>query len=80
MFKFFMENDLISSNQSGFTPEDSFINQQLSIAHEICKSFDFSYVTRGVFFDMLKKNLTLGSATTGVSQGLILSPFFPHLF
>ena len=50
MFKFFMENDLISSNQSVFKPEDSFIDQKLSRAHEICKSFDFSYVTRGAFF------------------------------
>ena len=31
MFKFFIENDLISPNQSGFKPGDSCINQLLSI-------------------------------------------------
>ena len=35
MFKFFIENDLISSNQSGFKPGDSCINQLLSITHDI---------------------------------------------
>ena len=38
MFKFFMENDLISSNRSGFKPGNSCIYQFLSIAHEIYKS------------------------------------------
>ena len=27
MLKFFIENELISSNQSGFKPGDSYINQ-----------------------------------------------------
>ena len=40
MFKFLIENDLISPNQSGFKPEDSCINQLLSITHDIYKSFD----------------------------------------
>ena len=31
MFGFFIENDLISQHQSGFKPEDSCINQLLSI-------------------------------------------------
>ena len=31
MFKFFIENELISSNQSGFKPGDSCINQLVSI-------------------------------------------------
>ena len=35
MFNFFIENKLISSNQSGFKPGDSCINQLLSITHEI---------------------------------------------
>ena len=34
MFNFFIENKLISSNQSGFKPGDSYINQLLSITHE----------------------------------------------
>ena len=35
MFKFFIENDLISPNQPGFKPGDSCINQLLSINHDI---------------------------------------------
>ena len=51
-FKFFIENDLISPNQSGFKPGDSCINQLLSITHDIYKSFDCSYEVRGVFLDI----------------------------
>ena len=35
MFPFFIKNDLISQNQSGFKPGDSCVNQLLSITHEI---------------------------------------------
>ena len=45
-----MENDLISQNQSGFKPDDSCINQLLSITHEIYKSFDDGWEVRGFFF------------------------------
>ena len=40
MFKFFIENDLISPNQSGFKPGDSCINQFLPMTHDIYKSID----------------------------------------
>ena len=43
MYSFFIENDLISSNQSGFKQGDSCINQLLSITHEIY------YIKRCVF-------------------------------
>ena len=39
MFKFFMENNLILSNQSGYKPGGSCINFLLSIAHKIYISF-----------------------------------------
>ena len=42
-FEFFIANELISSNQSGFKPGDSCINQLLSITHEIYKFFDDGY-------------------------------------
>lgn len=45
---------LISQNQSGFKPDNSFINQLLSVTHEICKSFDDVWVLRGVFLLHLK--------------------------
>ena len=54
MFSFFIKNDLISQNQSGFKPSDSCINQLLSIFHEIYKSFVDGWEVRGVFLDMSK--------------------------
>ena len=54
MFGFFLDKGLISANQSGFKPEDSCINQLLSIAHNIYKSFDDDYQVRGVFLDISK--------------------------
>ena len=54
MFRFFIKNNLISSNQSGFNPGDSFINQLLSISHKICKSVDDSFDVRGAFLDFSK--------------------------
>ena len=40
MLELFMENNLMPENQSGFIPEDSCINQHLSITYEIYQSFD----------------------------------------
>ena len=40
MFEIFIRNDLTSQNQSSFRPGDSYINQPLTIAHKIYKSFD----------------------------------------
>ena len=54
LYKFLNENDLLSSNQSGFRPRDSCINQLLSITHEIYKSFDNGLEVRGVFLDIYK--------------------------
>ena len=54
MFRFSIENNLISSNQSGFKPGDSCINQLLSVTHEIYKSFDDGFEVRGVFPDISK--------------------------
>ena len=54
MFRFFIENELISPNQSGFKPGDSCVNQLLSITHEIYKSFDEGLEVRSVFLDISK--------------------------
>ena len=40
MFKHFLDNNLISSNQSGFKPVDSCINQLIAITHDIFNDFD----------------------------------------
>ena len=54
MFEFFIENEHISSNQSGFKPGDSCINQPLAITHEIYRSFNDGFEVRGVFLDISK--------------------------
>ena len=54
MFEFFIQNNLITPNQSGFKTSDSCINQLISISHEIYKSFDDGYEVRGVFLDISK--------------------------
>ena len=53
-YKFFIENELILSNQSGFRSGDSCVNQLVSITHEIYESFDEGHEVRGVFFDISK--------------------------
>ena len=47
-------NVLISSNQSGFKQGDTYINQLLSITHDIYQSLDQGYEVRGVFLDISK--------------------------
>ena len=54
IFRSLNENNLIFSNQPGFKPGDSCINQLLSITHEIYKSFDDGFEVRGVFLDISK--------------------------
>lgn len=55
IFKFFIENSLISQkNQPGFKPGDFCTNQFLSIMHQILKSFDDGLKIRFVFLDMSK--------------------------
>ena len=54
MFEFFVENNWISKNQSGFRQGDSCINQLLSITHEIYQSFDNSLEVRAVCLDISK--------------------------
>ena len=54
MFEFFTDNELISSNQSGFKPGDFCINQLLYITHDIYQSFDDGLETKAVFLDISK--------------------------
>ena len=53
-FEYFIGNDLISPNQSGFKPGDSCTNQLISIAHEIYQSFDDGFEVRDVFLGISK--------------------------
>ena len=54
MFSFFLANNLLAPNQSGFKPGDSCINQLLSITHEIYSSFDDGFEVRSLFLDISK--------------------------
>ena len=54
MIRFFLEKKLITFHQSGFKLGDSSINQLLSIAHKIYKSFDDGLEVRIVFEDISK--------------------------
>ena len=52
MDKFFMGNNLVLPGQSRFKTGDPYINQLLSITHEIYKALDDSYGV--VFLDICK--------------------------
>ena len=54
VYPYLIDNNLVSSHQSGFKGGDSCINQLLSITHEIYKSFDEGFEVRGVFLDISK--------------------------
>ena len=54
MYKYINDNNLLSSNQSGFRTGDSCINQLLSITHDIYHSFDEGFETRAIFLDISK--------------------------
>ena len=52
LFNLLNQNDLISPTQSGFKSGDSYINQLLSIFHEIYHSMDEGYEIRVVLLDI----------------------------
>ena len=54
LFEYFIENDLVSPNQSGFKPGGSCTKQLISITHEIYQCLDDGYEVRGVFLDISK--------------------------
>ena len=51
MLKYFLDNNLISPKQSRFRPSDSYVNQLLSIIHDIFTYFDNGLEVR-VFLDI----------------------------
>ena len=54
MLSFFLANNLLAPDQSGFKPGDSCFNQLLSITHEIYSSFEDGFKVRSVFLDISK--------------------------
>ena len=82
MYPFFIENDLISLNESGFNQENSCINQLLLRAHDIHQSLDQGYEVRGVFLDISKafamvwhKGLIRKLKQNGICKPLLKSLF-----
>ena len=57
MLNIFLENDLISQNQSGFRPGGSCIYQLLFIIHEILSAFDIGLEVRGLFLRRIKPGM-----------------------
>ena len=56
MYNYLKQNNLITKNQSGFTPGDSGTNQLLSLVHDIHLAFDDNSCleVRSVYLDMSK--------------------------
>ena len=54
LFEFFIENNLLSNNHSGFRPGDSCVNRLLSINNEIYQSSDGKIEVRAVLLDIFK--------------------------
>ena len=56
IYNFLLEESLLNSNQFGFRPGDSCINQLPAITHEIFEAFDCnpSLEVRSVFLDISK--------------------------
>ena len=52
MLKNFLDNSLISSNQSGSKPDGSCTDQLVIKTHDIFKGFDDGLKVRGVFLDI----------------------------
>ena len=71
MFEFFIANNLISKNQSGFRPGDSCINQLLSITQEIYQSVDDNLEVRAVFkaFNPIQDGLFWGCSWIAGGRG-----------
>ena len=56
LYRFLKENQLITKNQSGFTPGDSGTNQLISLVHDIHNAFDDQSCleVRSIYLDMSK--------------------------
>ena len=66
---FFIGNKVISPNQFGFKPGDTSVNQLLSIAHKIYKTFDEGREVRGILLDISKSSFQVDS--NGISESLL---------
>ena len=79
IFNFFLDNNFISSFQSGFVPKDSTVNQLTYIYHTFCKALDDGKEVRAIFCDISKafdrvwhKGLLFKLQRSGISASLLL--------
>ena len=54
VLSFFIDNNVITSFQSGFLPKDSTVNQLVSVYHSFCQALDDGKEVRAVFCDISK--------------------------
>ena len=54
LFTFLTDSNLISPNQSGYSPGDSCVTQLIATIHQIYKLFDDGIEVRGIFLDIPK--------------------------
>ena len=85
VFNFINSNNLITSLQSGFVPNDSTVNQLVDIYNTFCKALDEGKEIRTVFCDISKafdrvwhKGLLVKLNQIGIS-GSLLSWFTDYL-
>ena len=78
MFNFLSANKLIFENQSRFQPGDSFINQLLSVTHEIFTSFDNGLEVRIISCTCIK--LLIKSGTKGLFLNWNKTAFLVNYF
>lgn len=78
VFNFFLDNNTITSLQSGFVAKDSTVNQLTSIYHTFCQALDEGKEVRAVFCDISKafdwvwhKGLIHKLSLTGISGNLL---------
>ena len=62
MFTYFIENNLISENQSGFILGDSCVNQSLAITGEMFPNFDEYHEVREVFLEISNLSIKCGTS------------------
>ena len=85
VFNFFLDNEVITTLQSGFIPGDSTVNQLVDVNNTFCKALDEGKEIRAIFCDISKafdrvwhRGLLFKLQSVGIS-GLLLQWFTDYL-
>ena len=86
VFNFLKENNILTSSQSGFMPNDSCVNQLLCIYNELLTSHDKGIASQAVYLDITKafdrvwhRGLLVKLSSVGI-RGRLLLWFNDYLF